>query len=150
MRNSPIISVRELIAEKSGPLRRLAAHARNITSLGDRIHEFLGVPLNRHCRLANFSDQIVVVHADSPVWAARLRYLAPQLLHYLRTDCGKTHLNDLILRVKPFQQHAPDGDSSRLRLSTGSSELILSLASTISDPELKRALEHLATHSKKL
>lgn len=150
MRNSPIISVRDLIAEKSGPLCQLAAHARNIMSLGDSIHEFLGTPLNLHCRIENFTEQIVVVHADSPVWLARLRYLAPQLLDFLRTDCGKTHLNDLVLRVKPFQLHAPDVEGSRLRLSTASSELILSLASTISDPELKRALEHLATHSKKL
>jgi hypothetical protein len=150
VRNSPIISVRDLIAEKSGPLCQLAAHARNIRSLGDSIHEFLGTPLNLHCRIANFTEQIVVVHADSPVWLARLRYLAPQLLDFLRTDCGKIHLNDLVLRVRPFLQRAPDVEGSRLRLSTASSELILSLASTISDPKLKRALEHLATHSKKL
>ena len=84
----------------SGPLKDLLAHAERLAVLDRALAGFLGDPLSLHCQLANISGTSVILHTDSPVWSARLRYQLPQILECLNQHYPEANLLRADVRVK--------------------------------------------------
>ncbi|NIR28599.1 MAG: DUF721 domain-containing protein [Gammaproteobacteria bacterium] len=145
MSRSPFTSVRELVSGTASPLRGLLQHARDLERVDGLVRQHLGTPLNRHCRLANLTPRTVVLHADSPVWSARLRYRTPDILALLRRRLKQPGLREAQVRVRPPAQPAPR-PPARPRLSAGTAALLHSVAEGIEDPRLRQALRRLARH----
>ena len=76
------------------------AHAERLAVLDRALAGFLGEPLSLHCRLANISGTSVILHTDSPVWSARLRYQLPQILECLNQHYPEANLLRADVRVK--------------------------------------------------
>ena len=70
--------VRHLLKEKP-TLRRIGHELETRSTLLADMRQCLPAELAAHCLSAGLRDGTLVVHTDSPVWATRLRYLAPQL-----------------------------------------------------------------------
>lgn len=124
----------------------MLAHARRLEALDEGLRAFLGAPLQRHCRLANLRDGILVVHADSPAWSTRLRYQERQILAYMRRAAEPT-VRRLVVRVKPPAIPSPRQAPARPLLSNRSAALLRSVAADIGDERLEKLLVHLAGRS---
>ncbi|MBF6025887.1 DUF721 domain-containing protein [Lysobacter niastensis] len=80
--STPQAALDALLAEPSGgPIRR----ALWLDELDRRLHPHLPHPLAAHARLANFDNGRLVFVVDTPVWRAKLRLAAPELLNVARS-----------------------------------------------------------------
>ena len=74
--------VRHLLRDRP-VLNRLEQEVSEQKALLNLVRQCLPDDLAAHCVGARINDRQLVLHADSPVWASRLRYLAKQLLSVL-------------------------------------------------------------------
>ena len=80
--SSPVAALDALLAEPAGdPIRR----AMWLDELDRRLRPLLPSPLAAHARLANYERGRLVFVVDAPVWRAKLRLLAPELLDAARS-----------------------------------------------------------------
>ncbi|RPE79517.1 DUF721 domain-containing protein [Vulcaniibacterium tengchongense] len=80
--STPQAALDALLAEPAGgPIHR----ALWLEELDRRLRPRLPVPLAAHARLANFERGRLVFVVDAPVWRAKLRLLAPELLDAARS-----------------------------------------------------------------
>lgn len=80
--SSPRAALDALLAEPAGdPIRR----AMWLDDLDLRLRPCLPASLAAHARLANFEHGRLVYLVDAPVWRAKLRLLAPELLNAARS-----------------------------------------------------------------
>lgn len=80
--SSPQAALDALLAEPAGdPIRR----ALWLDELDRQFRPFLSSSLAAHARLANFEKGRLVFVVDAPVWRARLRLAAPELLDVARS-----------------------------------------------------------------
>jgi len=126
----------------------LLNRARALMVLEAQLRELLPAPLNEHCRLLAVRDETLVLAADSPVWASRLRFHAPLLVKQL-SRLRTVNLRTIRVRVRPPEATAAAPGSRRAanRCGAAGRAAIQQAAKTISDPELKTALLRLAGRS---
>jgi hypothetical protein len=80
--SSPQAALDALLADPSGgPIRR----ALWLDELDRQLSPHLPRPLASHARLANFENGRLVFVVDAPVWRAKLRLVAPELLNVARS-----------------------------------------------------------------
>ncbi|MEN8205463.1 MAG: DciA family protein [Pseudomonadota bacterium] len=123
---------------------RLVSQARILMALETLLQELLPEPLKAHCHLLAIRDETLVLAADSPVWAARLRFHAPQLVKQLRHS-QTVKLRTVRIRVRPPERPIPtERRKSVIQSSKNSTAALQQVAQTVSDPGLKTALLRLA------
>jgi len=127
----------------SSGLSGLLAQARALSRLEHRLLTLLPEPLKPHCHVLAVRGRTLVLAADSPVWASRLRFHAPQLQRQL-ARCGA--LDKVRVRVRPpsADAAAPQSRRSLRPRNRAGNESLRQAARTVSDPELKSALLRLA------
>ena len=128
----------------AGVLAGLLARSRELRKMDVLLAELLPAPLNAHCRILSIKNTILVLAADSPVWAARLRFQAPQLVQQLTQHLsGKRRT--IQVRVRPPETVlVPPPQKPGIRPGTQGIAALQQAARTVSDPELKTALLRLA------
>jgi hypothetical protein len=133
--------------KKSGPLMQLLARARVLAALDRQLKHLLEVPLRDHCQVLALHDRQLVVAADSPAWAARLRFHSPQLARKLSRDLP-VPVRSVRIRVLPVSGEAPPAGhpATVRRRGPEGKRALLQAVQTVSDPELKTALRNLASH----
>jgi hypothetical protein len=89
------------MANPSGVLCRINQHSQTIKRLDNLSKASLPTPLNQHCHVANLRDKTLVIHAESNLWATRLRLLAPELLRRWQGDSSIPLIDQVLVRVRP-------------------------------------------------
>lgn len=139
----------KLLHGSSEGLSRLLAHARRLAAIGRTVDSVLGHPLADHCRVSNLRGNILVVQADSPAWAARLRYRAPALLATLRAPETLPELRNIQIKIIPQTARPGRGRATRqIRMSASTARLIDTVAASMDDPTLQSALRRLASRNR--
>jgi len=69
-------------------------------ALDKMLREEIPAPLNDHCRTLNVSGTTLILAADSPAWAARLRFHTPQLVKIL-SSYQPFDIRAVRIRVRP-------------------------------------------------
>jgi hypothetical protein len=123
---------------------RLVSQTRILAALETLLQELLPEPLKAHCHLLAIRDETLVLAADSPVWAARLRFHAPQLVKQLNRS-QTVKLRTIRIRVRPPERLVPAARrKTTIHRSKNSTAALQQVAQTVSDPGLKSALLRLA------
>jgi hypothetical protein len=118
------------------------ARAHALIAIERRFFALIENPLlPAHCRLANLRDTVLVLETDSPAWATRLRYSAPEMVHRLAAG-DFPPVSEIRIRVRPPE--APTETTRRATLSAESAAHLRSAAAAISDAPLAAALRRLA------
>lgn len=142
-RSSQPLRINRLLGNSSAT--RLLARARALSALDARLHKFIPPPLNEHCRVLSVRDATLVLAADSPVWAARLRFQSIQLIKQL-TESGTVNLRTVEVRIRPPADQGVAHKSQRRKAFTRETGHILGQAARdLSDPDLRAALLRLAS-----
>ena len=90
-------SVRHLLQDKP-TLKRLERELKAQQALLHDVRQCLPADVATHCLAAQKRDEVLVLHTDSPAWATRLRYVAPQLISVLRPEYPA--LRDVAVRLQ--------------------------------------------------
>jgi hypothetical protein len=124
---------------------RLLSRARALGELAALVHELIPPPLNEHCRVLAVRDDTLVVAADSPVWAARLRYQSSQLVKQI-SGVSSMKLRTIQVRVRASVSHSGGGFSPIRQPVSGRNSMALKQAArSVTDAGLKAALLRLAS-----
>lgn len=139
-------SVDHVISTASGTLGLLTEHARRIAALNETLSPALGPDLAAHCRVADFRDARLVLLADSPAWATRLRYHTNTLCEQFTT--AGVPVRELRVIVRPPSAPAPEPAARRAPpvLSGQAARSLEASADGIAHPPLADALRRLAGH----
>jgi len=128
----------------TGRLADLLAHSRDLGKLDILLAELLPAPLNTHCHLLSIRNSVLVMSADSPVWAARLRFHAPQLVKQLTRRLPAKRCT-IQVRVRPPEIPLPPQPHKAVtRPGRQGVAALQQAAQSVSDPGLKTALLRLA------
>jgi hypothetical protein len=106
-----------------------------------QVRQLLPEDLASHCVAARLRDQHLVLHADSPVWATRLRYLAPGIMGPMQADHPSLRgVKIKLLLTRP----APDPRRRVARRSDVAAAIIHDTAQDTKQPQLRDALRRLS------
>lgn len=106
----PIAFDRLIHINRSRPLLELVRHAERLARLDHAVSARLPPGLRGHCTVANVRAATLVMNASSPVWAARLRFMAPELLHFVRRHCAEEGMQSVCVRVSRDLRSAVPGN----------------------------------------
>lgn len=112
------------------PLRR----ALWLDALDQRLRPSLPPSLANHARLANLDGGRLVYVVDAPVWRAKLRLVAPELLDAARSlGLGVT---DLVVKVTTLPAHASERAEKAVStpMSAAAKEALQSALASLSNP----------------
>jgi hypothetical protein len=132
-------------------LNKLYTHAKDICVLNEKLHNYLDPNLSRHCSIANYSADTLLVNAETSAWASKLRNHIPDILDFARHQCGLTKLISVRIRVSPIPNNTTQADTHSTRkasLSKKSAEFIESVASSIHDPALRESILKISKNTK--
>lgn len=128
---------------KASPdLAAVALHAERLIAL-QHLFEVIAPPaLAQHCRVANFNQGKLVLHATNTLIAAKLRQVVPTLSEEFSNRGWKVTAIQVAVQDRGFEpaaqapeRPAPLGDAARASLSA--------FAKNAADPRLRGAVEHL-------
>lgn len=136
------------IVTKFGHLRQLAEKARRHADLNDDLRRELPADLAPHVRLATVNDGCLVLQADSPAWAARLRFKTPEILENLRLKSSFAAIRSIRIRNDLDAATQPNIPTFHARLGDQAVRALEAQAACTSDPQLRAAFERLARHGK--
>ncbi len=123
-------------------LHALHRHAAEVFQLQNALWPYLPPSLRPHCKLANYRDSTLFMHADSPVWAAKARHASPQILHTARVRC-KISVRKLVVRVRWTPQPATTIAVGKT-LGKTASEHLEQAAEHCPDPDIAATLQRIA------
>ena len=110
----------------TGAQSRLLAQARLLADLDIQLQTLLAPPLQQHCRVLALREPVLVLAADSPVWAA-------------------LRLRSIRVRVRPPETRSAVELKPARRRGHRDTTAIQQAAETVSDPALKTSLLKLAS-----
>ena len=139
-------SVGAILRTSSGSLAGILAHAERLQKLDTLLAKHMPPDIKQHCHAGNLRGATLVIHAGSPAWAAKLRFLAPQLLRALQHEKNLTRLQRIEIRIQPEVPLTDNEPSKAPDISNASRQHLQAMASTVSDPRLREALRRLAKH----
>lgn len=142
--NSKSASIGAILRTSSGSLAGMLAHVERLQQIDTLLARHLSPDIRQHCRAGNLRGDTLVIHASSPAWAAKLRFLAPQLQRALQHEKHLPRLRRIEIRIQP---HIPLKDTEAGKtadISEASRQHLQAIASTVSDPRLQEALRRLA------
>lgn len=129
--SSPQAALDALLAEPAGdPIRR----ALWLDELDRQFRPYLPASLAAHSRLANFEKGRLVFVVDAPVWRARLRLAAPELLDVARS----LGLDAVELVVKTMLAPAPAPVQSSRKpkpISAAAQQALQAALASLRDPD---------------
>ena len=91
---------------------------------------------------------LLTVAADGPAWASRVRQQEVGLLRGLKTDPAFGALREIRVTVQPTKSVAAASVAPAIRpsrISSKAARLVQSIAASVSDPQLRAALERLGS-----
>ena len=135
--------VSNYLASTSAQLSALQQQTTAIAALKAALWPVIPTTLQACCDVANFRGQTLVLVANSPVWAAKLRHMSPQILHAARTLC-KIDAQKLQIKIQPVVQVKPPERSSR-SLPARSAAHLKEVAAGVDDEELREILLTIAS-----
>lgn len=130
------------------PLKALFSAALRLTQLQLLLESQLQPAAREHCHLASWREGCLLLIVTDGHWATRLRYQQRRLQRQLQQLDEFAGLQRILFKVQPAsgQVRAPE---RCITLSHCAAESIQTTADGISDPNLRAALERLASHGKK-
>jgi hypothetical protein len=103
--------------------------------------------MSGHSEPTNFEGGRLTVTVRSPAWASRLRQQEAGLVRSLRADPVFRGLRDIKVRIQPtdpVMKPMPTPMRGPSRIPSQAARLVRSVAETVTDPQLRAALERLA------
>ncbi len=131
----------------------LLARSRRYEKLTLLLRQHLPPECDNHYAVTGIQQQELIIMADSPVWATRLRQLAPDIIALVRQHIAQ--IQHVQIKSRFATAPLPPGKGTVKTVATGrqlsqrAGQQITSAASCISDEALKNALLKLARHQRK-
>jgi hypothetical protein len=121
----------------------LVQRSKLLDELNQQFLMLLPLEFHGHVQIASLHRSFLTLEADSPVWAAKTRYLTDEIKKQFSTKTGE-RIKSIKLIIRP--QHVPTKKSRRKipYISKYSAHQLETLAHSIKHPGLENSLSRLA------
>lgn len=135
------------LLREAKPLQSLFAEAQRLAHLQQLLDSQLQPAARPHCHVASWRGGSLLLIVTDGHWATRLRYQQNRLLRQLATFEEFTGLARILFKVQP--RTLATAPKRSVTLTESAAETLHEAAEGISNPQLKAALERLASRSRK-
>lgn len=143
------------ILNKSPWFKQMLARLKRQLALQERFYNLVGSPYQDKCQVSRFQDGILYL-VTSAAWSSRIYYDAPRIIANLKKDPAFAGIEGLRCSVAPVEvnlEPAPEPTKGSLKrekmpINANVAEALSHCAESVTDPELKKALERLAARGK--
>lgn len=125
----------------------LLQKASQLKALNQELLLILPMEFDGHIQVAGVHRSLLTLEADSPVWAAKIRYLTYEITKQLSSKTG-LKIKSIKVTVQPSTESKKDSIRKKPYISKYSAHQLESLANSITYPRLQQALKRLAKHTK--
>jgi predicted nucleic acid-binding Zn ribbon protein len=143
--------IAQVLSGSRAGLGPMLAHGARLHRLTRELATRLSAPVGEHLQVVNINGGCLVLEADSPAWAARLRYLTPTVLAILEGQLGlpakRVALQIRVRRAAGWSEGPPLPRPRHARLSKEAAAAIRAAALARPHDELRAALLRLARHA---
>lgn len=80
-------------------LQSVWRQAQQLAQLNTLVSSYLGSQLSQHCTIAGIKGEQLIVYADSPAWATRLRYQSTDLITTFKQHPELSRITQIVCRV---------------------------------------------------
>ncbi|MET0051473.1 MAG: DciA family protein [Candidatus Thiodiazotropha sp.] len=130
---------------KRSHLRKLGQRLAQYEALLEHVRASLTAPVDQQVKAAVMHNGCLTLFAESPAWASRLRYMAPQLQRNLAARA--IPVTRVEVRISPAALAVRQASGRHAEpMSEHSSESLRLTAETLADEGLKQALLRLSRH----
>jgi hypothetical protein len=133
------------LMRKSAPLERLRLELAHQARILRQLGADLPAELAPHLLAARVKGSELLIYLDTPAWATRLRFLAPQVLRAARRV--EPTVSSVAVRVSVMRQPAPSHHAIR-PISPAAAAVIGEAGAQIEDEALRAALLRLASRGR--
>ncbi|MBK8161941.1 MAG: DUF721 domain-containing protein [Gammaproteobacteria bacterium] len=134
-----------LLNGAGGELGYLIEHCKRLECMSRLLRDRLPPQLGPHCQIGGIVRESLILHADSAVWASKLRYYCPQLLADLCQQPDFRQISEIRVKVVPQQTVQSSRQPVRRRMPSSATRLLLAVAAATPPSPLKEALLRLAS-----
>ena len=139
--------IQSILCTPGSGLEKLVATAENLIALEQKLCSILPPPLNLHCKISGLSNQSILLITDSSVWATKLRFMTPEILKFMKSECSSSRLKSVRISIRPEVYNKTSQPGRKITLTTATSRIIKNIANNIHDDELRSSLHKIARHS---
>ncbi|HCN45993.1 MAG TPA: DUF721 domain-containing protein [Pseudomonas sp.] len=136
-----------VLLREARPLKALFNQAQRLAQLQRLVESQLQPAAREHCHVATWREGTLTLIVTDGHWATRLRYQQKRLQRQLQQLEVFASLSRILFKVQPVTG-TPRTPSHVIDISDKSAETIQATAEGITDPNLRAALERLASHRK--
>jgi len=136
-------SFRDIALHNNNALAALYRHSQDILKIQNIIKDHLGTPLNQHFSVANYGTDSLIIVADSPVWASRLRFRTAEILQLARNTPWLQGLRSIRIKINPRSDRVA-GREKPPAVSPETRRLLRRVAENTTDSRLKAILLNIA------
>ncbi|WP_071872939.1 DUF721 domain-containing protein [Atopomonas hussainii] len=129
---------------KQGALQTMLNQAARVARYQALLEQCLQPAARPHCQVGDLNNGKLVIVVDNSHWATRLRFQEQRLLRQLQACEELRTLTKILIKVHPRSSAAPYRSHSARR-TPAAAEALHEAAEVIQDPQLKAALERLAS-----
>ena len=135
------------ICQQNSVLNQLSQRSKKLEHLNYLLKQALPSQFSAHCRLANISGNMLIIHTDNASFASLIRFQSPVIIKTLSTelDMSITHLD---VKVRPLFTLGKEQVSRKISLSSFAANTLHQTALSIEDSPLKDSLEKLSKRFK--
>ncbi|MDE1166841.1 MAG: DUF721 domain-containing protein [Pseudomonas sp.] len=144
----PVARAPAVLLREAKPLKALFSQAQRLSHLQRLLESQLQPAARAHCYVASWREGNLLLIVTDGHWATRLRYQQNRLLRQLQALQEFNGLTRIQLKVQPPTVQTTTGGHG-VDLSPVAAESIQATAESITDPNLRAALERLAAHANK-
>jgi hypothetical protein len=124
----------------------IARQLAQLQKINRALYEIIPIEFLGHIQATgNPQNGTLHIYADSPAWAAKLRFYTPAITAGLTIHAGFP-IKSVHISIHPKTMDRKTPRFKKPTLSSSSAQLLTALAGDTDDPELKRALSNLAQH----
>ena len=129
------------LLDSSDRLSQICNHIEKINELQIKLRKYLDSRLNQHVVVADYQQKTLVLHTDSAAWAAKLRYITPDILTAFKGDLPGIRT----IRIKVAPADTPTRTSRQTaKVSADTANGIRQVADQIEDTALRSTLHSIA------
>jgi hypothetical protein len=137
------------ILRGTGPSGALAAKVRVLVRVERAVHRVLGEKSIAHVRAGRLSRSSLTLTTDSPAWASITRFRVPDIRAAIRSEPDLPRLRDVRIVIRETETPVEPRPASEHRsLSPFAARVLRSVARSIDNPRLARALIRLAARER--
>lgn len=136
-----------VLLREAKPLKAIFAQAQRLSHWQRLLESQLQPAAREHCHVASWREGTLLLIVTDGHWATRLRYQQKRLQRQLQAFEEFASLTRILFKVQPptVQQGAA---GHTMDLSNQAAETLQATAEGITDPNLRAALERLASHAR--